>query len=152
MADVCQACLIQQNLLDDEDGNSLGEFGTSFHYPETERDDFGGQEEVDDGIIVVLLRFRQKLAWLLGRTTDGLHLYESADDAKGCKPKVLEWPSFGCSIKERVEEQRDVCYGEKLVSLRLFGEKVEAYRLGKADGFLGGKPRIAREQARCKPG
>lgn len=59
VADISQACFIKQNLLDDENGDSLGEFRTCFHDPEAERYDFGGQEEVNDGIIVVLLKLER---------------------------------------------------------------------------------------------
>lgn len=46
--DVVQAIVIEQNLLNDEDGNSLGQLGAGFHNPQAEGNDFSRQEEVDD--------------------------------------------------------------------------------------------------------
>jgi hypothetical protein len=48
--------LVEEDLLDDEDRNSFGEFRASFHDAETEGDDLGGKEEVYYRIVVVLLR------------------------------------------------------------------------------------------------
>ena len=55
VADVRQTRLVQQDLLNDEDRNSLGKFGTSFHDPQAERDYFRREEEVNHGRVVVLL-------------------------------------------------------------------------------------------------
>ena len=55
VADVRQTSLVEENLLDDEDGDSLGELRARFHDAQAERDDLRGQEEVNDGIVVVLL-------------------------------------------------------------------------------------------------
>ena len=40
VADVGQAGLVKQDLLDNEDGDRLGEFGSSLHDSKAERDDF----------------------------------------------------------------------------------------------------------------
>lgn len=52
--DVVETVVIQQNLLDDEDGNSLAELRTGLHDTQTERNDLGGQKKVDDvgGIVL----------------------------------------------------------------------------------------------------
>jgi hypothetical protein len=55
LADVGQSELVEQDLLDDEDGDRLGQLGPSLHDAKTEGDDLGRQEEVDDGRVVVLL-------------------------------------------------------------------------------------------------
>ena len=55
VANVRQPGLVQEDLLNDEDGDSLGQFGTSLHDAQAQGNDFRGQEEVDDGSVVVLL-------------------------------------------------------------------------------------------------
>ena len=55
VADVRQTRLIQQDFLNDEDRNGLGEFGTGFHDPQAERDYFRREQEMDDSRVVVLL-------------------------------------------------------------------------------------------------
>ena len=55
MADVRQACFIKKDLLDDEDGYRFWKFRARFHDTKTEGYNFGREEEVDDGIIIVLL-------------------------------------------------------------------------------------------------
>jgi hypothetical protein len=54
LADVCQTNIVKEDLLDDENGNGLGEFGSSLHNAEAKRDDLGCKEEVDDLAGVVL--------------------------------------------------------------------------------------------------
>jgi hypothetical protein len=55
MTDIRQSRFIEKDFLNDEDGNGFGEFGACFHDAEAERDDLGGEEEVNDGVIVILL-------------------------------------------------------------------------------------------------
>ena len=52
---VGQSEVVEEDLLNDEDGYCFGEFGSCFHDSKAERDDFGGEEEVDDVGVVVLL-------------------------------------------------------------------------------------------------
>lgn len=47
-ADVVQAIVVKQDLLHNEDGDSLTELRARLHDAQTERDDLGGQQEVDD--------------------------------------------------------------------------------------------------------
>jgi hypothetical protein len=70
LANVRQANVIKQNLLDNEDCDSLAELRASLHDTKAERDDLGCQEEVDD----------------LG----GVILDKRADDTKRSKAKILE--------------------------------------------------------------
>jgi hypothetical protein len=46
-ADVVQAVIVQQDLLDDKDGNRLAEFRACLHDAQAKRDDFGCEEKVD---------------------------------------------------------------------------------------------------------
>lgn len=47
-ADVVQAVVVEQDLLDDEDGHGLAELGTRLHDAEAQRDNLGGEEKVND--------------------------------------------------------------------------------------------------------
>lgn len=47
-ADVVQAVVVKKDLLHDEDGDGLTELRTRLHDAKTERNDLGGQQEVDD--------------------------------------------------------------------------------------------------------
>jgi hypothetical protein len=40
--------IIEKDLLNDEYGHGLAELGAGLHDSEAERDNFGGEEEVDD--------------------------------------------------------------------------------------------------------
>ena len=55
VADIRETCFVKKNLLNDEDGNRLGELGARFHDAQAEGNNLGGQQEVYDGIVVVLL-------------------------------------------------------------------------------------------------
>ena len=54
LTNVLQAHVIQENLLDDEDGDGLAKLGSGFHDTEAEGYDFGREKEVDDFGTVVL--------------------------------------------------------------------------------------------------
>ena len=56
VANICKSSLVQKDLLHNEDGDGLGKLGASFHDSETEWDDLGRQEEVDDRIVIILLQ------------------------------------------------------------------------------------------------
>lgn len=64
VANVRQPGLVQEDLLNDEDGDSLGQFGTSLHDAQAQGNDFRGQEEVDDGGVIILLGEHE--TWLSG--------------------------------------------------------------------------------------
>jgi hypothetical protein len=70
LADVSQSHIVEEDLLNDKDGNSLGELRSRLHDSQTERDDFGGKQEVDDFA--------------------GVILNKRADDTEGGKAQVFE--------------------------------------------------------------
>ena len=55
MADIRQTRLVQQDLLNDEDSNSLGELRAGLHDPQAEWDYLRREQEVNHGRVVVLL-------------------------------------------------------------------------------------------------
>jgi hypothetical protein len=71
---VRQANVIQKDLLYNKNGNGLAQFRAGLHDAETERNDLGGKEEVDDVRRVIL--------------------NQGSDDTQRCEAKVLEWSRF----------------------------------------------------------
>lgn len=74
LADILQAHVIEQYLLHDEDCDRFAQLGPRLHNTEAERDDLGGEEEVDDFGAVVF--------------------DEGADHAQGGQAKIFEGPGF----------------------------------------------------------
>jgi hypothetical protein len=72
LTDVLQSHVIEQDLLNDEDSNGLAELRSSLHDTEAERNDLGGQEEIDDFCRVIL--------------------DQSADDSKRRQAEVFKGP------------------------------------------------------------
>lgn len=101
LADVLQPHVIEQDLLYDEDGDCLAQLRPGLHDTETEGDDFGGEQEVDDFGAVVL--------------------DESADHTEGGQAEVFEGPRFRGRVEEGVEEEGDMCWFVSAIctSLRL---------------------------------
>jgi hypothetical protein len=95
-ADVVEAIVVKKDLLHDEDGDSLAELRPGLHNTQTERNDLGGQQEVDD----------------LGRVV----LDKSADYTEASEPEVLERARFGGRVKERIEIEGDMGCKEEAVS------------------------------------
>lgn len=89
-ADVVEAVIVQQNLLNDEDGNRLAKFRACLHDTKAKRDNLCGQEEVDD----------------LG----GIVLDQRANDAQRRQAEVFERPRLGGRVEEGVEVERNVCF------------------------------------------
>lgn len=87
-ADVVETIVIKQNLLHNEDGNSLAKLGASLHDSQAERNNLGREEEVDDLRRVVL--------------------YERSNDTKTRQSEILKWSRLGRRIEERVEKKRDM--------------------------------------------
>jgi hypothetical protein len=87
-ADVVEPIVVQEDLLNDEDGDRLAQFRTCLHNSKAERDDFGSKEEVDN----------------LGRVI----LDQGPDDTEGRQTEVLERPGLGGRVEERVEEEGDM--------------------------------------------
>jgi len=94
LADVLQAHIIQQDLLHDEDGHRLAQLGARLHDPQAQRDDLGGEQEVDDLRAVVL--------------------DQRTDDTQGGEAEVLEGSALGGGVEEGVEEEGDVCCAKTL--------------------------------------
>lgn len=82
-ADIVQAIVVKKDLLHDEYGDSLTELRARLHDAQTERNDLGGQQEIDD----------------LGRVV----LDEGANDTEAGEAEVLEWARFGGRVEEGVE-------------------------------------------------
>lgn len=87
-ANVGKPNIIKQDLLDNEDGNSLAQFRTSLHDAQAERDDFGGQEEVNNVRRVIL--------------------DQCTDHTEGSQTKVFERTRLRSGIQERVKEKGNV--------------------------------------------
>lgn len=84
LTDICQADIVEQDLLYDEDGDRLRELRARLHDSQTQRDDLRRQEEVDD----------------LG----GVIFDKGADNAKRGQTKVLKRAGFGGRVEERIEK------------------------------------------------
>jgi len=55
LTDVLQSEVVEEDLLDDENGNSFGKFRSRLHYSQAEGNDFGRKQEVDNIRVFVLL-------------------------------------------------------------------------------------------------
>lgn len=87
-ADVVQAIVVKKDLLHDEDGDGLAELRARLHDAQTERNDLGGQQEVDD----------------LGRVV----LDKGANDTEAGEAEVFEGPRLGRRVQEGIEIERNV--------------------------------------------
>jgi len=97
LTDVGEPHIIQQDLLNDEDGHRLGKFGAGLHDAEAQWDDLGGQQEIDD--------------------IGGIIFDQCTDNAERGQAKVFERPGFRRGIEERVQKERDVRYSLVLTSV-----------------------------------
>lgn len=86
--DVCEANVVEKDLLYDEDGHCLAKLRSGLHNPEAERNDLRGQEEVDH----------------IGRVI----LHQSTNDAQGGETEIFKRARLGSRVQERIEEKRDV--------------------------------------------
>lgn len=84
MTDVSKTHVIQQDLLNDENGHSLAQLGTRLHDPKAEGDDLGREKEVDH----------------LGRVV----LHQGPNDPKRCETKVFKRARLGRGVEERIQE------------------------------------------------
>lgn len=106
-ADVVQAIVVKKDLLHDEDSNGLTELGARLHDAQTERNDLGGQQEVDD----------------LGRVV----LDKGANDTEAGEAEVLERARFGCRVQKGIKIEGDVGCGRDwsvAIAHRLAEDKV----------------------------
>lgn len=78
LANILKSHIVKQDLLDNKDCDRLAELGTRFHDTETERDDLGGKEEVDD--------------------VRGVIFDQRADHAQRGQAKVFERSGFGGGV------------------------------------------------------
>jgi len=85
LAYVGESGLVQEDFLQDECGNCFREFASRLHDTQTQWDDFGGQQEGDDFLVVGF-----------DQCTDNTETRES---------EVLEGSSFACGVQKRVEEE-----------------------------------------------
>lgn len=122
-ADVVQAIIVKEDLLHDEYGDSLAEFGSGLHDAQAERDNFGGQQEVDD----------------LGRVV----LDERANDTETSKPEVLERARLRRRIEKRVKVEGNMGVEEQGAGLVVGSHTLEQSQgitdpVGGGGGELGG--------------
>lgn len=88
-ANISKTNIIQQNLLYNKNRHRFAQLRARLHDAEAEWDDLGGEKEVDD--------------------IRGVVLDQSTNHTQGGQSQVFEGTRFGCGIKERVEEKRDMC-------------------------------------------
>lgn len=87
-ANVGQADVVEKYLLNDEDGNGLAQLGPGLHDTKAQRNNLGGQEEVDHIRRVIL--------------------HQGSDNAQRREAQVFEGARFRGRVEERVEEKGDV--------------------------------------------
>lgn len=73
-ADIVQAVVVEQNLLDDEDGNCLAQLRAGFHDAQAKRNDLSRKEKVNHLSRIIL--------------------YQCADDTEGGQAEILERTRF----------------------------------------------------------
>ena len=93
MAYICETDFVEKNLLHDKDGDRLGELCAVLHDPQAKRNDFRGEEKVDNLCIIGLI---DRLA--------ACRLDEGTNHSQGGQPEVLERSRFRSRIEEWVEE------------------------------------------------
>lgn len=99
VANIIQAHLVEQNFLNNKNSDRLGKLGAMLHDPKAQRNDFGGEEEVDHLHVV-----RRRRGFVPCRLDEG------ADDPQRGQAEVFERARFRGCIEEWVEEQGEVCY------------------------------------------
>ena len=105
LTDVIQAAIIGENLLQDERGDRLGQFTAGLHDAQRQRNDLGGEKEIDHFGFV------------------GLH--QSADDAERREPKVFEWTRRRLHVQEWIEKERNIRLDEERARFRMRGDALE---------------------------
>lgn len=86
LANVGEADVIEQDLLDNEDGDGLAELAAGLHDSQTQGDDLGAEEERNDLAVVGLLD-------------------ERADDAERRQSEVFKGSCLGCCVEEWIQEE-----------------------------------------------
>ena len=82
-ADIIETIVIQQNLLYNEYGHGLAQFGAGFHDSETKRNDLCSQEKIDN--------------------FGGVVLNQSTNDSEACKTKIFEGSRFRGGVEEGIQ-------------------------------------------------
>lgn len=99
MANVRQAAIVQQNLLQDERRYRLAQFRAGFHYPQAQRNDLRSQQEGNHFLLV------------------GFH--QRSDHPERGQPQILERTRLGRGVQERIQEQRNMGRQENGSGLRM---------------------------------
>ena len=81
--------IIKQDLLHNEDGHSFAQLGACLHDTQAKRDDFGGQQEINDIRRVIL--------------------HQRTDHTEGGQAQVLERARFRSGIKKWVQKKWNMC-------------------------------------------
>jgi hypothetical protein len=114
LADISETQVVEQDLLNDEDGHRLGKFRAGFHDSQTEGDDLGREQKVDDVRVVILLqkaRCRdQPVSSHHADWETSTHLDQSPNDTERGQPEVLERSRLARRVQKGVEEQRNMGY------------------------------------------
>ena len=95
-ANVIQSMIIQEDLLNDEDSDSLAKFRARLHNSKTEGNNLRCEEEVNDIRRIIL--------------------HEGSDNAKRGKSQVFEWARLRRSVEKRIEEEGNVRCGRQISS------------------------------------
>ena len=127
LADVVEAGLVQQDLLQDEGGHRLAQLRAALHDPQTQRDDLRGEQEVDHLLLV--------------------RLDEGPDDPEGGEAEVLEGPGLADGVEEGVEVEGDVSQEEGRPGVGVGGHALQQGQgvahsvalVGRQDGGVDGR-------------
>ena len=98
-ANICKTNIIEQDFLDNEDGDGLAEFGAGLHDAETQGNNLGRKEEVNN---IRRIIFNQR-----------------TNDTERREAEIFERARLGSCVQEGVEEERNVgCSKRGLASFR----------------------------------
>lgn len=89
-ANIVEAVVVEQNLLDNENRHRLAELGPRLHDAKTQRNDLGGQQEVDHLSRVIL--------------------NQRTDHSQRREPQVFERPRLGGCVEEWIQEKRNMSW------------------------------------------
>lgn len=99
LADVREPAVVQENLLENEGGDGLGQLRAAFHNSQAERNNLSRQQEGDDFLFVCF--------------------HERADDSQAGETEVLEGPGLRRCVQEWIQEEWSVSGEEHRASLRV---------------------------------
>ena len=103
--DVLEAHVVEEDLLDDEGGDGLGELTADLHDAEAEGNDLCLEQKVDDLGVV--------------------HLDEGTDDAQAGEAEVLEGPGGGGGVEKRVQIKWDMGVEKRSARVLVAGETLQ---------------------------